>query len=397
MQFNDSNPEKSVPHSEKQQRYSKLNFLSSISLICSIVSILCSSFLFYNFLTLQRELKTTRQTLNQVVAAPNSTSTSSTNQHSTSDSSTNQKSESVDIASSSSKELANSAENQTTQSTNQTSVEVAEVKPGMYVNSGFDEKAQVELLQVNRIQNPNTGLKDLVNVRFRLRRVADEVLANDGISARKISAREPFTSEDYQPFVDSQRGADSMTENPIMLENIPKGGSVDAYVWLIIPEGVKAIDLLIPEVKDFDKVPISDSFNQGSSQATEVKPGIYIKPAFGNRAKIELLQVNRVQARSTGNKDFVNVQFQVIRVADRVFGSDEFYTGDIKFRNPETSEVGKVLQGGRRFELEEINKSKPVKTSVWLDVPVGVKAIDIVIPQTQIFENIPIKNLSNPS
>ena len=38
-----------------------------------------------------------------------------------------------------------------------------------------------------------------------------------------------------------------------------------------------------------------------------------------------------------------------------------------------------------------------MKTNVWLYVPDGVNAIDIIMPQTQIFENVPIKNLSNPS
>ena len=227
MQFNDSNPEKSVNHAEREQKYSKFNFLSSISLVCSIVSILCSSFLFYNFFTLQQELKTTRQTLNQVVVAPNSTSTSSTNQNSTPDTSTNQKSESVDLTSSpSSKELADPAKNQTTQSTNQTSTQVAEVKPGMYVRSGFAEKAQVELLQVNRIQNPNTGIKDLVNVRLRIRRVADEVLESDGVNTKNISGRDPFTSESYQPLIDYE------SLKTIMINDVPKGASVDAYVWL---------------------------------------------------------------------------------------------------------------------------------------------------------------------
>ena len=82
-------------------------------------------------------------------------------------------------------------------------------------------------------------------------------------------------------------------------------------------------------------------------------------------------------------------------MADRVFKTDLFFTGDIKFRNVETSEVGTVSRGIRTFELEEVNKGKPVKTSVWLNVPVGVKAIDIIIPQTQVFENVPIKDLPN--
>ena len=122
-----------------------------------------------------------------------------------------------------------------------------------------------------------------------------------------------------------------------------------------------------------------------------------MQPAFGGRARIELLQVNRIQHPTTGKKNLVNVQFQINRVADRMFGNDWFNPRAIKSRNPETSEVGTIAQSAGTVELEKINKEKPMKTNVWLYVPDGVNAIDIIMPQTQIFENVPIKNLSNPS
>lgn len=138
---------------------------------------------------------------------------------------------------------------------------------------------------------------------------------------------------------------------------------------------------------------------QSASAPTEIKPGEYIQPAFGNKAKVELLQVNRIRDRESDDNNIVNVQFQVRRVTDRVLGSDIIDTTEIKARDPDTSEVyeRKPYTYGKSLELESLPKDKPVKTYVWLSVPTGVTAIDIIIPQTQVFEKVPIKDMSTPS
>jgi hypothetical protein len=42
----------------------------------------------------------------------------------------------------------------------------------------------------------------------------------------------------------------------VWLYDIEPGSSVDGYVWLRIPEGVKMIDLFVPNTAGFKNVPV---------------------------------------------------------------------------------------------------------------------------------------------
>ncbi len=128
-----------------------------------------------------------------------------------------------------------------------------EIKPGQFVQPAFGKDAQVELLSVKRIQNPDSGQRDVVNVQMRIRRLApDDVYGDNSINVGAATARNPETSQTYEAvgFVRST--------GPVSLASMRKGASADAYVWMKIPEGVNTIDLFVPDTKAFTKVPISN-------------------------------------------------------------------------------------------------------------------------------------------
>ena len=128
-----------------------------------------------------------------------------------------------------------------------------EITPGQFVHAAFGKEAQVELLSVKRIQNSETGQRDVVNVQMRIRRLApDDNYGDNSINVAATTARNPETSQTYEAV-----GLDRST-GPVSLSSMRKGSSADAYVWLKIPEGVNTIDIFVPDTKAFTKVPISN-------------------------------------------------------------------------------------------------------------------------------------------
>lgn len=125
------------------------------------------------------------------------------------------------------------------------------IQPGQFVQSAIGNKAKLELLAVKRITDPDAKTRDVVNVQMRVRRLASEVSPNDSINVAGTKARNPDTSETYEP-VDYKRSSGSVN-----LYFVRKNASSDAYVWLRIPEGVTAIDLFIPDTGAFKNVPIA--------------------------------------------------------------------------------------------------------------------------------------------
>lgn len=126
------------------------------------------------------------------------------------------------------------------------------IQPGQFVQNAYGTKAQVELLSVKRIQDPEIGTRDVVNVQMRIRRVAEDVGGSNVINLGESSARNPDTSETYQP-VDFLKRSSGV----ISLFSMRRGASADAYVWLRVPEGVNTLDIFIKETRAFKTVPIS--------------------------------------------------------------------------------------------------------------------------------------------
>ena len=120
-------------------------------------------------------------------------------------------------------------------------------------NMAFGNKAQVELLSVQRQENPQSGKSDFVALQMRIRRVADEVGRRDAINIPQITARNSVSDTTYKTVsLASSTGS-------IPLDSIPRGESVDASVVLKVPEGVQIVDLYVPETGTFREVQITRS------------------------------------------------------------------------------------------------------------------------------------------
>lgn len=128
----------------------------------------------------------------------------------------------------------------------------AQIQPGQYIQPALGTKGKVELLSVKRIQNPDSGSRDVVNVQMRIRRVAaDQVYGSDIISVSGTSARNPATRETYN-LVNLDRSTGSVS-----LFTMRPSASADAYAWLLVPETVNTIDIYVPDTQAFKNVPIA--------------------------------------------------------------------------------------------------------------------------------------------
>jgi hypothetical protein len=141
--------------------------------------------------------------------------------------------------------------------TSDTGASNADIQAGQYVQPAWENKAQVELLSVKRITDPETGTRDVVNVQFRVRRLTtardEDLYSLKLLTPNDTTARNPETSETHK-VVSNKRATGS-----VALHQIPRGSSVDAYVWLKIPEGTQKIDIYFENTQRFENVPIANS------------------------------------------------------------------------------------------------------------------------------------------
>ncbi|QDL10130.1 hypothetical protein DP113_21465 [Brasilonema octagenarum UFV-E1] len=213
-------------------------FLSSVAVLLSTLALLCSGYTAYQVFTLQ-------QTLN-VASAGSRNATISTPKTSSSETSTVP----PDTTSKSPEAPASSSSTTTPQSTASTG---SAIKSGEFVQPSFGKKAEVELLSLKRIKDPETGNRDVVNLQMRIRRLAtDGINPGESVGVYTTTARNPDTSETYKG-VDVKRSTGSVD-----LSSLRPQASADAYVWLRIPEGVNSIDVFVPDTAAFKNVPVSN-------------------------------------------------------------------------------------------------------------------------------------------
>jgi hypothetical protein len=202
-------------------------FLSTLTFLASILAIAISGFTAYKVSTLEQTLKATQANQNQVASpAPQN-------------------------------DLLTAVSPQTvTSPVSNIGGGSPGIQPGQYVQPAWGNKGQVELLTVKRITDPETGTRDVVNIQFRVRRsptTRDEDLNRlGGLQPRDTTARNPDTSEAYKTL------AGAKSTGSIYLTRIAQGASVDAYVWLKVPESAQKIDIFIEQAQGFKDVPITN-------------------------------------------------------------------------------------------------------------------------------------------
>ena len=142
--------------------------------------------------------------------------------------------------------------------------------------------------------------------------------------------------------------------------------------------------------------PANSAVSPAPSPNPQIQPGQFVQPALGTKAKVELLAVKRIKDPETGNRDVVNVQMRVRRATSgNVKGSDIISVSRTSARNPDTSETYEAVSLDRStgsISLFQLRPAASADAYVWLRIPEGVNAIDIFIPETAAFSNVPIAN-----
>ncbi|MFN6464204.1 MAG: hypothetical protein RMZ41_020645 [Nostoc sp. DedVER02] len=133
-----------------------------------------------------------------------------------------------------------------------------------------------------------------------------------------------------------------------------------------------------------------------SPATSAISPGQFVQPAFGKKAEVELLSAKRIKDPETGNRDVVNLQMRIRRLAtDGVVGSDIISVASTTARNPETSVTYKGVALNRSTGTVSLFQVRPQASAdayIWLRVPDGINSLDIFVPDTAAFKNVPISN-----
>lgn len=133
-----------------------------------------------------------------------------------------------------------------------------------------------------------------------------------------------------------------------------------------------------------------------STTTSAINPGQFVQPAFGKKAEVELLSAKRIKDPETGNRDVVNVQMRIRRLAtDGVVGSDIISVASTTARNPDTSVTYKGVALNRStgsVSLFQVRPQASADAYTWLRVPDGINNLDIFLPDTAAFKNVPISN-----
>lgn len=208
---------KSPTSVEVQNSHRTANRLSTLALVFSLLALGLSGFAVYQILETRQNAETT----------PNST---------------NEAASSVAKASPQSNSEPTAAPSPTTTSG----------QPGQRIQPARDAKGEVELLSAQRIADPESGTRDIVNVQFRVRRLSENVSAYDFINIGGTTGNNPDTNETFNPVDPVKRST-----GPVSLEGMRKGASADAYVWIRVPEGISTINVSVPETETFQAVEIT--------------------------------------------------------------------------------------------------------------------------------------------
>nr|WP_290227713.1 hypothetical protein [Trichocoleus desertorum] len=205
------------PDSQRQNSANG-NLLSKVAILFSVMALTFSGFAIYQVKQLQAPAPSATKTPQSKINPDASSSTSAT----------------------------------TTSPTTSATTDIATTEPGKLVQLALDNKAEVTLLTAERIQDPDTGNSDVVNVKLRIRRLAENVSAYDFINVGGAVAQEPeSTIATYQPVDPIKKST-----GPISLQGIRKEASADAYVWLRVPEGVSTLNIRVPGAEVFEAVKI---------------------------------------------------------------------------------------------------------------------------------------------
>ncbi len=94
----------------------------------------------------------------------------------------------------------------------------------------------------------------------------------------------------------------------------------------------------VPSITATTSPQATASSSPATATTSAISPGQFVQPAFGKKAEVELLSAKRIKDPETGNRDVVNLQMRIRRLAtDGVVGSDIISVASTTARNPDTS------------------------------------------------------------
>ncbi|MEH1843458.1 MAG: hypothetical protein V7L25_00175 [Nostoc sp.] len=161
-----------------------------------------------------------------------------------------------------------------------------------------------------------------------------------------------------------------------------------AYEVFMLPQTLNANNTVT------NTIPIQVPSRTATTSA--ISPGQFVQPAFGKKAEVELLSAKRIKDPETGNRDVVNVQMRIRRLAtDGVVGGDIISVASTTARNPDTSVTYKGVALNRStgsVSLFQVRPQASADAYIWLRVPDSINNLDIFVPDTAAFKNVSISN-----
>ncbi len=128
------------------------------------------------------------------------------------------------------------------------------------------------------------------------------------------------------------------------------------------------------------------------SRFERVTPGEFVQP-FGNGAgEVELLSVTRVNY--SPNSNVVNIQMRIRRLSNQLNNVGDVDLARAIVLNSRTNERYPVLRqstpGGDPISLYSLRPNQSIDATITVRVPTDLARIDLEIPDTRVFRNVPI-------
>lgn len=180
-------------------------------------------------------------------------------------------------------------------------------------------------------------------------------------------------------------------------KNSPASPTLPPPPTLVNPQGKTQATNTPGNIALADKAaPIFPDQNPFLETNTGFKPGEFAQLAYGSKAKVELIAVQRIPDPKSGDTDMVSVQMRISRLDEKVEENNIIKVSDTTARNSVSEQTYKPVNSLENVPLpvtlKDIPQNSSVDTYVWLKVPKGVYAIDIFVPETSAFKNVPIAN-----
>jgi hypothetical protein len=122
-----------------------------------------------------------------------------------------------------------------------------------------------------------------------------------------------------------------------------------------------------------------------------------IRKALDNKAQVQIISAQRLKNPELSTRNIVNVKMRIWRLgAKQPNFQDVINISATTARNPETSETYRAFDFLNRATnpvfLFYLRPQTYTDAYVWLQVPEGMNTLDIFVPETGTFRNVPISN-----